>query len=110
MAHQTAEYTYDQTIDEAKKIADAAEQEAARLRDQRISNMVEHLAGVLNDPGSLSSLSEIDEAMKRQQQAAEDVHDRATAFRDQHQRDHCNINEAVQGAPVPAAETAYYEG
>ena len=110
MAHQTAEYTYDQTIDEAKKIADAAEQEAARLRDQRISNMVEHLAGVLNDPGSLSSLSEIDEALKRQQQAAEDVHDRATAFRDQHQRDHGNINEAVQGAPVPAAETAYYEG
>jgi transposase-like protein len=107
----SADVTYDQLQAEATKVVNEAEQQLASLRASRLSNMVEGMAGMVNDSNSLSRAAEIDEAIREQMKAAQQVLDAAQAFKDGLRRDHGAQNEAHQNAPIPlGAQPEFYSG
>jgi hypothetical protein len=106
----TAEITYDQTIREADGIIAECDQEIARLKARRLGQKVEMLAAAGLDPGSLSRAMDIDDALKRQEQAAQQALDNAQALKNGLVHDHGALNEAHQNAPVEAADKTFYGG
>ena len=105
-----ADTTYDQAMAEAQKVIDAQEEKIAILRASRMGNVVEGMAGLVNDSGSLSRAAEIDEALRQELKAAEQTLDAAQAFRDGLRHDHGGMNAAHQDAPVRGAQPEFYEG
>jgi hypothetical protein len=110
-ARTSADTTYDQTINLANAGIAEADQELARIRSSRLKNIADGLAGLVNDPQSMSRASDVDDALREQERAAQQTLEAITAFRDGHQRDHGGINEAHQSAPIPiGAQPEYYQG
>src|SRR6185437_13471490 len=64
---------------DAKKIQDAADAAVNDIRAQRISNALEALTGSINDAPTLSEAAEVDDALRRDQEAAEALAEAARA-------------------------------
>jgi hypothetical protein len=107
----SADVTYDQLQAEAAKVVHEAEQQVASLQASRLPNLVEGMAGMVNDSNSLSRAAEIDEAIRAQIKITQQVLDAAQAFKDGLRRDHGAQNEAHQNAPIPlGAQPEFYSG
>ena len=110
MSRGPAEQTYDQTIQDSNDIIRDCEQELARLKARKITQKLEQLASSGLDPANLGRASDIDDALKEQEKAAQKALDTAQSFRDGLQRDHGGMNESHQSAPVKGAQPEFYEG
>jgi hypothetical protein len=110
MSRGPAEQTYDQTIQDSNDIIRDCEQELARLKARKITQKLEQLASSGLDPANLGRASDIDDALKEQEKAAQKALDTSQSFRDGLQRDHGGMNESHQSAPVKGAQPEFYEG
>ena len=110
MSRGPAEQTYDQTIQDSNEVIRDCEEELARLRARKLTQKLENLASSGLDPANLGRASDIDDALKEQEKAAQKALDTAQAFRDGLQRDHGGMNESHQSAPVKGAQPEFYEG
>lgn len=106
----TAEITYNQTLEQADAIIRDCEQELARIRARKTAAQLEQLTSVGLDAATLSRASDIDDALKAQEKAAQQALDSAQAFKTGLVHDHGNLNEAHQSAPVEAADKEFYRG
>jgi hypothetical protein len=105
-----ADTTYDQLMKESQDAINEQEQHIESLRRSQVGNWVDGLTGLLNDSHSLSRAAEVDEALRAEQKAAQQVMDALQAFRDGLRHDHGGMNEAHQDAPVRGAQPEFYEG
>ena len=110
MSRGPAEQTYDQTIQDSNEIIRDCEEELARLKARKLTQKLENLASSGLDPANLGRASDIDDALKEQEKAAQKALDTAQSFRDGLQRDHGGMNESHQSAPVKGAQPEFYEG
>jgi hypothetical protein len=105
-----AEMTYDQTQSALRRQMSEQEAIIASLQASRVGAMVDTLAGAGLDSGTLGRLADVSDAHAAQIKAAQAVYDGLEATSAGLQRDHGSINEAIQSAPVPAADTGFYDG
>ena len=96
-----------QTYREVEQDADDRVNDAKR---QRAMNLVDQLTALLSgDTNSLADAQETAEALRQEQKAAAQTRDAAAAAAQGLQRRHGGIKEAVDAAPVRAAERPFYE-
>jgi hypothetical protein len=110
MSRGPAEYTYDQTVQDSNEVIRDCEEEIARLKARKLTQKLEQLASSGLDPANLGRASDIDDALKEQEKAAQKALDTSQSFRDGLQRDHGGMNESHQSAPVKGAQPEFYEG
>lgn len=104
----SAETTYEQQLAGADAIIRESEAELARLRARRIGQMVEHLATLGLDSGTLGRAADIDSALAAQEKAAQQAMEGAQALRDGLVRDHGAGQEYHATAPGGGAERDFF--
>jgi hypothetical protein len=108
--------------EDAKRIQTETEAAVNDIRKRRISAALDALTGILQDGPTLSEAAEVDDALRRDQEAAEalaeaagerekaagQLSEAAEAFRTGLVQRHGGVHEAVQDAPVEVAEMPFY--
>ena len=101
---------YTTTLQTYREVEQDADERVNDARRQRAVNLVDQLTAMLSgDRDSLADAQETAEALRQEQKAAAQVRDAAAAAAQGLQRRHGGIKEAVDDAPVRAAERPFYE-
>jgi hypothetical protein len=108
-----ADTNYDVVMENAKKRADEAEQDAvaAAQRHQAAMQHAEDMQAVGVQGNTLSAQMELVDQLKHAEDAAKATGEQAAAVRDALAKEHGGIKSAVDDAPIPRpAETDFYVG
>lgn len=109
MPTSSGETTYTEQLSELKAIRQDAEAAVNDARIRRMVNRLDVLTSLGLDAATLSEAAEIDDALRAQQKAAQQVLDATDAAITGLQRRHGGIQEAVNDAPIAQpAEPAFY--
>ncbi len=111
MVTQTApDANYTQALALAQEGEQQADEALADTRWQQMANMVDAIGALMRgDTATLSDAADVADALKEQRRAMEQTRDAAAAFAHNLQHRHGGIKEAHDSAPVPAAESEFYE-
>lgn len=104
---------YDVVMENAKKRADEAEQDAvaAAQRHQAAMQHADDMQAVGVQGATLSAQMELVDQLKHAEDAAKATGEQAVAVRDSLAKEHGGIKAAVDDAPIPRpAETEFYVG
>ena len=103
-----AEMTYEETNHELDAISSECEGEIARLQLRRIAEKIENLLSAGVKGGVVDHLTDVDDSVQRQIEAAQAALDSAQAAKAANVRDHGAGQEYHDAAPGGGAEKTYF--
>lgn len=112
MAAQTAvpEVTYDQLQQHANRTLISLEDRLQALRAEQWAALADQITGSLRTGNTVGNASEIVDQIEQEMKVVQQRVDSTQRFILELRREHGGINDAIQAAPVPAAQPEFYQG